>query len=100
MDLADELACRRIAPHAVFRGIAVSHGAPDIAIEVGPHPVAAARTHVRDENLVIDELLAIDVENPDIRSAPFCGHDSRIDDIKLLLVGGERDPVRSAEAAG
>src|SRR6266568_5155345 len=35
VDLADQLAARRVAAHAVLLGIGPTHAAPDIAVDVG-----------------------------------------------------------------
>src|SRR5258707_2208719 len=42
MDLADEIAVRRVAAHAVLLGVRPAHAAPDIAVDVGAHAVGEA----------------------------------------------------------
>src|SRR5262252_4364717 len=58
MDLADEIAVRRIAAHTEFVGIAAAERDPDIAVHIRAHAVGASdRAEGRDEDLVVGELV-------------------------------------------
>src|SRR6266567_435902 len=53
VDLADQLAGRRVTAHAVLLGIGPAHAAPDIAVDIGAHAVGESGREILGEHLVV-----------------------------------------------
>jgi hypothetical protein len=95
MDLAEEIAVRRIAAQAKFIGIAAAQSEPDIALDIGAHAVGTShRAERRDEDFIVEELVADDVEDADIGIAADGALHAGVDDVELLLIGREGDGCR------
>lgn len=94
MDPADQGSARGIAAHAVFLGIAPPHRAPDVAVGVRPDAVGITGREIFGEELAVAQFAVGDVEDADVGLA------AAVDDVELLLVGGEGETVRLVEVAG
>ena len=98
MHLADQRAVRRVASHAILARIGPAHAAPDIALDVGPHPVGEAGREILGEDTPAMQPPALNVEHPDMRGPAM--RDAAIDDIEQRLVGRKGEAVRADEVVG
>ena len=95
MDLADQRAVGRIAPHAVLGRIAPAHRAPDIAVPIATQPVGHAGCEIISEHAPVLQLGPMHLEHPDMRRPAV--RDAAVDDVKQPLVRRKPDPVRTNE---
>src|SRR5262245_29418076 len=93
VDLAEQIARRAVAAHAILLRIGPAHAAPDIAIHVAAHAIGYAGCKAIGEDLAVGQLAGLDVtvEYPDVRGAPV--GETGVDDVQLFLVGREAEAV-------
>src|ERR1700716_487348 len=99
VDLAEEIAVRSVAAHAVLVRIAPTHGAPKAPGSVAAQPIGnAGLGHVR-KDLAVRKLSGpeIHVEHADMRRVVRPVGEAGIADIELLLVRREAKAVRLHE---
>ena len=94
MDLAEQIARRAVAAHAVLLRVGPAHAAPHVAVHIATHSVGYAGCKPLGENLAVGQLASIDiaVEHPNVRGASV--GQARINDVQPLLIRGETDAVR------
>src|SRR5689334_10660965 len=99
VDLADQLARRRVAANAVLTRIAPADGAPDAPVAIGTHPVGDARLWHLGKHLAIRQLSSpeIDVERADVRRIIGPIREAGVEHIEPLLVRREGETVRLDE---
>src|SRR4030088_1323991 len=95
VDLAEQIAVRSVAAHAVLVRIAPTHGAPNTPSGVTAHPVGnAGLGHFRKDFAVRNfSGPDIHVEHPDMRRVVWPVREAGVDDIELLFVGREGNAV-------
>src|SRR5229473_91831 len=95
VDLAEQIAVRSIAAHAVFVRIAPTHGAPDTPIGVSAHPVGNAGLGHFRKDFAVRHLSGrhIQVEHADMRRVLRPVREAGVEDIEILLVRGEGKAV-------
>src|SRR5919109_3707409 len=95
MDLAEQIAVRRVTAHAVLVRIAPTAGAPKTPVPVAAQSVGNARLGHFRKDFAVRKLSAreIDVEYADMRRVLRPVGKAGVTDIELLLVGREAKAV-------
>src|ERR1700674_2379340 len=95
VDLAEQIAVRSVAADSVLVRIAPTHGAPNTPIGVTAHPVGNAGLRHFREDFAVRHLSGphIQVEHADMRRVVRPVREAGVEDIELLLVGGEGNAV-------
>src|SRR2546429_846343 len=95
VDLAEQIAVRSVAAHAVLVRIAPTHGAPDTPGGVTAQPVGDAGLGHFREDAAVRHLSGcnIQVEDADMRGVVRPVREAGVDDIELLLVRREGNAV-------
>src|SRR3981081_364605 len=95
VDLAEQVAARRVAAHPVLVPLLPTHGAPDTPIRVTALPVGNAGLRHFRKDFAVRHLSSpdIQVEHADMRWVVRSVREAGVDDIELLLVRREGNAV-------
>src|SRR6516162_5922488 len=93
MDLADKLPGGSVTAHAILLGVSPAHAAPDVPLDVAPHPVGQSRRETFGKDLAVGYRAPADVhvKGADMRRAAM--GDAAVDNVELPLVRRETDSV-------